>query len=114
MEKVLRFRWLVVGMYLASALLIIFLLGPVLGREIFPGVRGDQLRLRFRAPTGTRVEVTEQMADEILDEIKSEAGSNNVMMTLGYVGIQPAAYPSTPFFFGPAGRTRGCFSLPLD
>ena len=81
MEKVLRFRWLVVGMYLASALLIIFLLGPVLGREIFPGVRGDQLRLRFRAPTGTRVEVTEQMADEILDEIKSEAGSNNVMMS---------------------------------
>jgi len=81
MEKILRFRWLVVGMYLASALLIIFLLGPVLGREIFPGVRGDQLRLRFRAPTGTRVEVTEQMADEILDEIKSEAGSNNVMMS---------------------------------
>ena len=107
MEKVLRFRWPVVGIYVALTCLIIFLLGPVLGREIFPSVRGDQLRLRFRAPTGTRVEVTEQMADEILKEIKSEAGPDNVAITLGYVGIQPAAYPVNTIFLWTSGPHEG-------
>lgn len=113
MESVLRFRWHAIGLYAVAALLIIFLLGPRLGREIFPEVRGDQLRLRFRAPTGTRVEVTEQMADKILNEIRSEAGPGNILMTLGYVGIQPPAYPINTIFLWTSGSHEGVLLVAL-
>lgn len=93
MEKVLRHRWQVVGIYLAGALGIVFLLGSVLGREIFPRVDTGQFQLRFRAPTGTRVEVTERMALKVLDAIREAAGPTNVAITLSFVGTQPPSYP---------------------
>ena len=51
------------------------------------------MQLRLRAPTGTRVERTEVMALTALKAIREEAGPNNVEITLGFVGTQPASYP---------------------
>ena len=62
-------RRLILLVYTAVAFGIILLAGPWLGREIFPQVAGGQFQLRFRAPTGTRVDVTEQMALQILDQV---------------------------------------------
>ncbi len=51
------------------------------------------MQLRLRAPTGTRVERTEVMALTAMKAIREEAGGNNVEITLGFVGTQPASYP---------------------
>jgi multidrug efflux pump subunit AcrB len=75
---------LVAGLLLSSRLL---------GTDIFPSVDTGQLQLRLRAPTGTRVERTELIALKALDAIKAEAGPDNVEITLGFVGAQPASYP---------------------
>src|SRR6185437_10644262 len=61
--------------------------------EIFPKVKGNQFELRLHAPTGTRIEVTEQMALKALDEIKRLAGPENVETSLGYVGSYAPSYP---------------------
>jgi multidrug efflux pump subunit AcrB len=41
------------------------LLYPFLGRDFFPAVDAGQIKLHFRAPTGTRIEETAQIADRI-------------------------------------------------
>jgi len=58
--------------YLAVTVLVVLLLGPRLGTDIFPQLDTDQLQLRLRAPAGTRVEATEKIALRVLDLIKDE------------------------------------------
>src|SRR3954451_22162285 len=82
-DRVIRLRWVVVPLYLVIAGLIIFLVGRQLGREIFPVVDAGQLQLRLRAPAGTRIEATEQIAYKALDVIADEVGKDNVEITLG-------------------------------
>ena len=72
------------------------LVGRRLGTEIFPTVESGQLALRLRAPAGTRVENTEQLALKVLDLIKREVGSNNVALTMGLVGRACPQLPGQP------------------
>src|SRR5215831_1836020 len=113
LRQILRARWLVLGFYAAVAAAIIFLLGPRLGREIFPRVDAGQFQLRFRAPVGTRIEETERMALRLLDEIKHAAGAENVAATLGYVGTQPPNYPVNTIFLWTSGPHEGVFLVAL-
>src|SRR5207302_3998115 len=87
-------RVIVALTYAAVSVLILVLLIPRLGTEIFPQVDAGQLQLRLRAPAGTRVEATEKIALEVLDLIKDEAGgADRVDVTLGLVGVHPPNYP---------------------
>ena len=63
------------------------------GTEIFPKVDAGQFQLRLRAPTGTRIERTEEIAVKALEIIKDKVGPDNVAITLGYVGTVPSTYP---------------------
>jgi multidrug efflux pump subunit AcrB len=93
MRGVWRLRWVALACYLLIVCAGIFLIGRNLGTDIFPNVDTGQFQLRLRAPTGTRVERTEVIALKALDAIKAEAGGDNVAITLGFVGAQPASYP---------------------
>jgi multidrug efflux pump subunit AcrB len=93
LTRLMNLRWLVIACYLLFAFGAIFLIGRRLGTDIFPPIDTGLFQLRLRAPTGTRVERTEVIALKALDTIKAEAGANNVDITLGYVGTQPASYP---------------------
>src|SRR5262249_18165104 len=66
-----------------------------------------------RAPTGTRVDVTEQMALQVLDEIKKQTGPDNVNITLGYVGSLPSAYPINTIFLWTSGPQEGILRVAL-
>lgn len=106
-------RRLILAGYAAITFGVIFLVGPILGREIFPQVTGGQLQLRFRAPTGTRVDVTEQMALQILNRIEREAGAGNVKISLGYVGTIPSTYPINTVFLWTSGPHEGVLRVAL-
>ena len=43
---------------------------PFVGRDFFPQVDAGQLRLHVQAPTGTRIEVTEEIFGEVEEEIR--------------------------------------------
>jgi len=89
----LRFRWPLVLGYLVVSSALIFLLLPMLGTEIFPDANAPLLRLRLRAPTGTRIEETERIVLHALDIIKQEAGPQNVEITSDFLGLIPSSYP---------------------
>jgi multidrug efflux pump subunit AcrB len=92
-KRAMNFRWQILACYVVVVAACIFLVGRRLGTDIFPTVDAGQFQLRLRAPTGTRVERTEEITLKALDTIRSEAGPDNVAITLAFVGAQPASYP---------------------
>ncbi|HZZ77789.1 MAG TPA: efflux RND transporter permease subunit, partial [Gemmataceae bacterium] len=86
-------RWLVIAGYVAVAALVIAAAGSQIGTEIFPTVDAGQFQLRLRAPTGTRIERTEQLAIRALEFIGDKVGRDNVAITIGYVGTIPPSFP---------------------
>ncbi|MCU1383011.1 MAG: acriflavin resistance protein [Acidobacteria bacterium] len=106
-------RWLLVTAYAVVTVGGVLLVGLNLGREIFPAGGVSQFQLRFRAPAGTKFESTERLAGDVLDEIKTAAGPNNVDITLGYVGVQPSSYPINTIFLWTGGSHEGVLQVAL-
>jgi multidrug efflux pump subunit AcrB len=66
LQGVLRVRWVLLGGYLGGAAMLAawWAFGhPALGMEIFPAVDAGQFQLRLRAPDGTPLERTEELAE---------------------------------------------------
>src|SRR5271165_5036178 len=93
LKSVLRFRWALVIGYLAVALGLVWVLLPRMGTEIFPDANAPLLRIRLRAPTGTRIEETERLVLRALDVINRQIGSDKVEITSDFVGVVPSSYP---------------------
>ena len=113
LRGVVAMRWLLVLVYLVAAIGIIWVVGRRLGTEIFPQVDSGQLALRLRAPTGTKVENTEQVALKALDLIKREAGADNVALTMGLVGVHAANYPVNLIHLWNGGPEEAHLSIQL-
>ena len=111
LQQALRFRALLVGVYLLIAALIIAIVWPRLGTEIFPSVDAHQIQLRLRAPTGTRVERTELLAMKAIDVIKEALGPANVEITTGFIGIQPPSYPINTIYLFTSGQHEAVLRL---
>jgi multidrug efflux pump subunit AcrB len=106
-------RWPLVIAYVVVTVAAVAVIGPRLGREIFPASGAHQFQLRFRAPAGTKFESTERLAGDVLDEISKAAGAGNVEITLGYVGVQPSSYPINTIFLWTGGSHEGVLQVAL-
>jgi multidrug efflux pump subunit AcrB len=90
----LRVRWLVV---VASLVLLVASLGlyPLLGQELFPTTDAGQIVINLRAPSGTRIEETEQLTQKIERTIKdviSEVDRQMIVTDIGVLYDWPAGY----------------------
>jgi len=112
-EQVVHWRWPVVGLYLAGAFVLLWILVPQLQTEIFPAVDAGQFQLRLRAPTGTRIERTELIALKALDVIQNEVGAGNVEISTGFIGVQPASYPINTVYLWTAGPQEAVLLVAL-
>jgi multidrug efflux pump subunit AcrB len=99
LRKTMRRRSILIVGYLTASALAIGLLGPRLGREIFPKVNADEFQLRLRAPDGTRIEVTAALVTEALRliQVKSEnrssdTGGGKIAVSIAYCGLHPTSY----------------------
>ena len=89
----LRFRYPLVVLYLIASLGLLYLLLPSIGTEIFPESGAGLIRLRLRAPAGTRIEETERIVLRALDVLRREIGPGNIQITSDFVGVVPSSYP---------------------
>ena len=112
-QQVMNFRWQILACYLVIVAALILLVGRRLGTDIFPTVDAGQFQLRLRAPTGTRVERTEDIALKALETIRNEAGPNNVAITLGFVGAQPPSYPINSIYLWTSGPQEAVLLVAL-
>jgi multidrug efflux pump subunit AcrB len=91
--RMVRLRWPVAAIYLLSTGAVLFVAGSRLGTDIFPRSDPGMLQMRLRAPTGTRVERTEVLAQKVLQAVQDEVGPENVERSLAFIGVQPSAFP---------------------
>jgi multidrug efflux pump subunit AcrB len=114
LRAVAPYRGLLVAGYFVVAVAVTVGVGLTLGREMFPSSGVKQFQLRFRAPAGTKFELTERLGVDVLDEIKQAAGPGNVSVTLGYVGVQPSSYPINTIFLWTGGSHEGVLQVALS
>jgi multidrug efflux pump subunit AcrB len=93
LRQMLRIRWPLAIVYLAASLGLVYLMLPHMGTEIFPETNAPLMRIRLRAPTGTRLEETERIVLRALDVIHREVGPENISITSDFVGVIPSSYP---------------------
>jgi CzcA family heavy metal efflux pump len=67
--------------------LISFALVPWLGRNFFPTVDAGQIKLHIRAQTGTRIEETTRLCDEIERQIKNEIPADEIKNIVDNIGL---------------------------
>jgi multidrug efflux pump subunit AcrB len=108
-----KVRWGIVIIYIVVAGAMVNFVGGKLGREIFPIIDEGQFELRLRAPAGTRIEATEQIADKALQIIGREVGQDNVAISVGYVGVQNSAYPINTIFLWSSGPEEAVLQVQL-
>ncbi len=75
-----------IAMFLGFCLLSC-LLYPALGRDFFPTVDAGQIRLHMRAPTGTRIEETARLADEVEAAIRTLIPKEEMETILDNLGV---------------------------
>jgi multidrug efflux pump subunit AcrB len=86
LSAVLARRKVFASLFLGFSLLSC-LLFPVLGRDFFPSVDAGQIRLHMRAPTGTRIEETARLADEVEAAIREMVPSDQLETILDNLGV---------------------------
>lgn len=83
-------RHILVPAYLGGVGFVVAILLPSLHTEIFPQIDAGQLQLRLRAPTATRLEATEQIAQRTLAIIGEEAA---IATSMALIGVHAPNYP---------------------
>jgi len=74
------------GLFLGFCILSLGLVF-VLGRDFFPSVDSGQIRLHMRAPTGTRIEETARMADEVDKVVREIIPAKDLGTVLDNLGL---------------------------
>ena len=69
------------------ACLASFALFPWLGQDFFPSVDSGQFKLHVRAQTGTRIEETARLCDEVEDVIRQEIPKSELTNILDNIGL---------------------------
>ena len=70
-----------------AAVLVSFALIPYLGRDFFPAVDSDAIRIHVRAPTGTRIEETAALADRVEAKIRALLPRDKVASVVNNIGL---------------------------
>ncbi len=86
LAQVLERRRLFAGAFLGFCVLSCCLVF-VLGRDFFPSVDGGQIRLHMRLPTGTRIEETARVADQVESVIRTIVPAADLGTVLDNLGV---------------------------
>ena len=109
----LRMSWATIGVYLLAVVAVLAFVAPQLGSEIFPAGNPTGFQLRLRAPTGTRIERTEDIAHKALAVISAAAGQDNIQVTISYVGTQPPSYAISNVYMWTSGPQEAVLLVSL-
>src|SRR5205823_1823456 len=103
LERLCRYRGQVALAYLTVCLLVVGVVGTQTATQIFPNVDTGQFSVRLRAPTGTRIEYTEELTRQMLKLIEEEAGPGNVESSVGFVGTTPPGFSNQAIYLWSSG-----------
>lgn len=96
-------RWLGTILHYRLAFMTVFLLFcigsmllvPHLGQDFFPTVDAGQFRLHLRARSGTRIEETAKLVDQVEAEIRQDIPASEIAGVLDNIGVPSGGIPLT-------------------
>ncbi len=74
---------------LAGVSILCLSMYPLLGVAFFPRTDSGQFVINYKAPSGTRVELSEQCAKQIEDIVHQVVPANELEMTVSNIGVTP-------------------------
>ena len=113
-RRLVGLRWPVFGAYLLGTAGILSFVGGGLGTDIFPRVDTNSLQMRVRGPSGTRVERTERIAQQVLAAVSDIVGPENVEKSIAFVGVQPSSFPVNLIFLWTGGPHEAVMRIALN
>jgi len=112
-QRLMPFRHAIILAYIIGVGLVMWLIGPRVGREIAPSVDSGQFQLRIRAPAGTRLRISEEITREALKVVKDVAGPENVEISVAYVGVTAPTYTVNAIFLWTGGTDQAVMRISL-
>jgi multidrug efflux pump subunit AcrB len=97
-----------------AVVLVSFLLLPFLGRNFFPPVEGSEIRLHVRAQTGTRIEETARLFDEVEQSIRRVIPTAQIDRIVDNIGLSPSGVNLAYGNSGTIGLEDGDILVSLD
>ncbi len=91
-----------------------FLLLPFLGRDFFPSTNSGEFILHFRAKTGTRIEETARLADQVETAIRGKIPGREVNNILDNLGLPYSPYNTMHLTSGIVGSEDGDILVSLN
>src|ERR1700727_883227 len=91
-----------------------FLLLPFLGRDFFPSTDSGEFILHFRAKTGTRIEETARLADQVETAIRGKIPGREVNHILDNLGLPYSPYNTMHLTSGIVGSEDGDILVSLN
>ena len=76
------------SLIICSAYILFFFIGT----DFFPSANSSQLRLHVKAPTGTRIEVTEEIFGDVEEEIQRIVSKEEIHSISDNIGVNPISY----------------------
>jgi multidrug efflux pump subunit AcrB len=86
----------------------------ILGRDFFPSVDGGQIRLHMRLPTGTRIEETARVADQVEGVIRHIVPAKDLGTVLDNLGVAVSGINKTYSNAGTFGSHDGEIQVSLN
>lgn len=108
-----RSRPLFVLYLLVAGGLVALLLNPV-GTDVMPVSNSGDFQLRIQAPTGDRLEKTEELYNNVIADIESLLPEGAVAITSGFVGPQSPNSPINPIFLFTSSSDQAVLEVSVD
>lgn len=90
------------------------LLLNVVGTDVMPVSNSGDLQMRIQAPQGSRIEKTESLVRNIIEDIKSQLPKNGISISSAFVGMHPATSPINPIFLFSNASHESVLQLSID
>ncbi|WP_353072352.1 efflux RND transporter permease subunit [Tunturiibacter gelidoferens] len=100
-----------IGAFWVASLVLLY---PWLGQDFFPSVDGGQFKLHVRAHTGTRIEDTARLCDQIEDVIRKEIPAKELASVIDNIGIPYSGLNLSYSNSAPVGTADADILVSLD
>jgi multidrug efflux pump subunit AcrB len=112
-RRALPYRWMIIPSYLIVALLVLLIFGTQVGREIAPTVDSGQFQIRIHTPTGSNLDLNEDLTRQTLEQVKDLAGADNIAISVAYVGIPAPTLTVNSIYLWSGGTDQSIMRVAL-
>jgi multidrug efflux pump subunit AcrB len=88
LAKALDYPWRTIGI-IGAVFLLSLVLSPLLGVSYFPRTDPGQFTIYVKAPTGTRIELTNDIIARVEDDVRNIVAPSDMRMIVSNIGVYP-------------------------